>query len=340
MLQAARLGAREVEQNLTDADMVVVHESVSPDCVARASARRVDEGRYVLLFHDTSGRSLTDPASLARLDLRGVDGVLASVGNVARLYLERGWAQHSWAWYEAADTRIFGPRRPVVIREHFGPDRRKRVRADHRYDDDVVWMMSDGRAVELADVHEFLITPVKRLDLRAVVYASVASSLVGSLDGTADAVGSALRSAGIPFRARPAEEQMPDVYARFAVALSMAPPPFLDRIFDAPPLSLFEALACGCPVVSARWPHVPGLLTPGRDVLVARTSDEMCGHLDALLARPTLHANLALHGLRSVQDRHTCAHRAEELLAIAASLRHRTDEHARPMQLTHDAASA
>jgi spore maturation protein CgeB len=63
-----------------------------------------------------------------------------------------------------------------------------------------------------------------------------------------------------------------------------------------------------------------GLFTPGADFLVARDGPEMERHLRDVLADPALAGELAGRGRRTVLDRHTCAHRVDELLAIAASL--------------------
>jgi spore maturation protein CgeB len=40
-------------------------------------------------------------------------------------------------------------------------------------------------------------------------------------------------------------------------------------------------------------------------------------HLRALLADKKMARDLAEHGLQTIQTRHTCAHRIEELLSIA-----------------------
>jgi spore maturation protein CgeB len=84
-----------------------------------------------------------------------------------------------------------------------------------------------------------------------------------------------------------------------------------------PTIRVFEALACGIPLVSAPWHDAEGLFSPGEDFLVARDGDEMRRHLEALLADPDRAAALAERGRRTVLARHTCAHRVDELLAIA-----------------------
>jgi spore maturation protein CgeB len=79
---------------------------------------------------------------------------------------------------------------------------------------------------------------------------------------------------------------------------------------------VFEALACGIPLVSAPWDDAEGLFTPGEDFLVARDGAEMRGHLRALLDDPDAARRMAERGRATVLARHTCAHRVDELLAI------------------------
>ncbi|HEX8483260.1 MAG TPA: glycosyltransferase, partial [Allosphingosinicella sp.] len=47
---------------------------------------------------------------------------------------------------------------------------------------------------------------------------------------------------------------------------------------------------------------------------------EMTSMLKALRDDPQMRRSLAEHGLETIRARHTCAHRAEELLAIVARL--------------------
>jgi spore maturation protein CgeB len=79
---------------------------------------------------------------------------------------------------------------------------------------------------------------------------------------------------------------------------------------------VFEALACGIPLICAPWEDAEKLFTPGKDFLVARDGNEMKKHMRALLTDKAMARELAEHGLRTIQQRHTCAHRVDELLQI------------------------
>ena len=69
---------------------------------------------------------------------------------------------------------------------------------------------------------------------------------------------------------------------------------------------------------SAPWRDLEHLFRPGRDFLFAFDGLEMTSQLKVLLAKPDLRAALVRDGLETIQTRHTCAHRAGELLSIAA----------------------
>ena len=83
---------------------------------------------------------------------------------------------------------------------------------------------------------------------------------------------------------------------------------------------MFEALACGVPLVAARFRDDEGLFTPGVDFLTVETGREMTRALSGLLSCPERATAMAERGLETVLARHTCAHRVDELLAIHAGL--------------------
>ena len=62
-----------------------------------------------------------------------------------------------------------------------------------------------------------------------------------------------------------------------------------------------------------------GLFRPGKDYLVARDGAEMRRHLSAVVHDDALTRSLAESGLETIRARHTCAHRVDELLALARS---------------------
>lgn len=79
----------------------------------------------------------------------------------------------------------------------------------------------------------------------------------------------------------------------------------------SPSVRLFEAAACGTPIVSDAWPGLQTFFTPGREILLAGSPDEVLR-----LLRQTSDGERRAIGLRArdrVLAEHTAAHRAETL---------------------------
>jgi spore maturation protein CgeB len=87
-----------------------------------------------------------------------------------------------------------------------------------------------------------------------------------------------------------------------------------------PTIRVFEAQACGIPLVSAPWRDEEGLFRPGQDFLMARDTVEMTRHLTAIRHDQDLAQAIVASGLHRIRERHTCTHRVDELLAILTPL--------------------
>jgi spore maturation protein CgeB len=282
----------DLDAALDGADAVLVHEWNDLELVARIGRHRAAGGRYALLFHDTHHRSVTAPAELARYDLRNFDGVLAFGRVIAELYRSRGWAARAWTWHEAADTRVFGPR-PAIAR-----------------DGDLVWIGNWGDDERTAELHAMLIEPAHALGLRAEIYGVRYPAPARR----------ALAAAGIRYAGWLANFAVPEVFARHAVTVHIPQRPYVEALPGIPTIRMFEALACGIPLISAPWRDDEALFTADEDYLVARDPDEMRRLLRAVLHDRVLAAELAGHGRQTILARHTCAHRVDELFAILAEL--------------------
>ncbi len=289
---ARPLPPAELERMLDGVDAVLVHEWNDPALITQLGHHRARGGRYALLFHDTHHRSVSAPDELQQFDLRHYDGVLAFGRAVRDVYLARGWARRAWIWHEAADTRVFGPR-PGAPREG-----------------DVVWIGNWGDGERSAELREMLIEPIAALRLRARVHGV----------RYPDEARRALDEAGIAYGGWLPNFEVPDVLARHAVTVHVPRRPYAEALRGIPTIRVFESLACGVPLISAPWHDDEGLFHPGEDYLIARDGAEMRRHLQMLLAEPALAAALAAHGRATIIERHTCAHRATELLAILGEL--------------------
>lgn len=85
------------------------------------------------------------------------------------------------------------------------------------------------------------------------------------------------------------------------------------RMGYCPSGRLFEAAACGVAIVSDAWDGLDTFFTPRRELIVARTTDDVIAALQ--LPRAEL-ANIARAGRERVLTSHTAAHRAAELEQI------------------------
>lgn len=289
----------DLDAALDSADLVLVHEWNDPELVARIGRKRATGGAFRLLFHDTHHRSVTDPDAMRRYDLSAYDGVLAFGEAVREIYLDRGWAHRVWTWHEAADTRIFRP----LARPRQG---------------ELVWVGNWGDEERTAELEEFLIGPVRRLGLRTRVH---------GVRYPAEAR-RALSEAGIEYAGWLPNHRVPEVFASYRMTVHVPRRPYARALPGIPTIRIFEALACGIPLISAPWDDTEGLFRPGIDYLVARDGDEAARHLSTLILDPVFARALSESGLRRIRSRHTCAHRVDELLAICDALEVPHREHA------------
>jgi CRISPR-associated Cas5-like protein len=289
-LQSTRyaLHALDLDCALDGADVVIVHEWSDHELVRRIGEHRHRTRSYRLFFHDTHHRAATQPEQMAAYDLTHYDGVLAYGKVIRDLYVANGWARDAWTWHEAADTRVFHPR------PHGDPE------------GDVVWIGNWGDDERTAELHEFLIDPVKELGLRAKIH---------GVRYPEEAV-AALHAANIEYAGWLANWRAPEVFSKYKVTVHVPRRPYVTTLRGIPTIRPFEALACAIPLISAPWDDAEGLFTPGEDFLVARDGNEMKKQLRAVLDDRALAQSLASNGLKTIQRRHTCSHRVSELLSI------------------------
>jgi spore maturation protein CgeB len=280
-----------VERAVADADLVVVHEWNPPELIARLGAARKKRG-FVLLFHDTHHRLITQREAMRACDLSAYDGVLAYGDVLRRLYLAERKATRAWTWHEAADTRVFHPEKGA------------------KPAGDLVWIGNWGDDERAEELDEFLIRPVKELGLKARVYGV----------RYPEHARAALAGAGIDYAGWLPNFEVPRVFAQFKVTVHVPRRPYVEALPGIPTIRPFEALACGIPLVCSPWRDTERLFSPGKDYLVARDGAQMTRQLRVLLADEAKRRTLAAHGLATIRRRHTCAHRVDELLAIHARL--------------------
>ena len=282
----------DLDAELDGADLVIVHEWSERALVKRIGAHHARDRSYRLLFHDTHHRAVTAPREMARFDLSGYDGVLAFGEVIRRLYLERGWAEQAWTWHEAADIRVFHPHNGV------------RPRAD------LVWIGNWGDNERSEELRQFLFDPARHL------------RMTGSIHGVRYPWRARwrIRRSGLKYRGWLPNYLAPAVFARHRLTVHVPRRPYVRALPGIPTIRVFEAMACGIPLICAPWEDAEGLFRPGEDYLVASTRDQMIDAMRSILHDRALAAELSERGLETILARHTCAHRVDQLLTIAASL--------------------
>jgi len=283
----------DLDSALQDADIVIVHEWNDPKLVGQIGRHRA-QAAYRLLFHDTHHRALSAPHELAAYDLSGYDGVLAFGERLRRIYLERHWTTRAWTWHEAADTRIFQPLAP--------PGEGKPL--------DLVWVGNWGDDERTSELQEFLLEPAQALSLRTRIY---------GVRYPADALAQ-LERAGIEYAGWVANFEVPGIFATAHATVHVPRKFYRECLPGIPTIRMFEALACGIPLVSAPWEDRESLFEPGRDYLVARDGAQMRAHLRDLRADRDYAQTVARHGLETIRAKHTCTHRVRELLSLCEEL--------------------
>ncbi|MCW3796582.1 glycosyltransferase [Sphingomonas sp. BN140010] len=278
---------------LTDgADLVIVHEWNEPALVAAIGQHRKRGAPFTLLFHDTHHRAVSDPEAIRAFDLSGYDGVLAFGETLSEVYRRWGWQDRVWTFHEAADTRHFHP--PAAEGERNG----------------LVWIGNWGDGERSAELEEYLFRPAQDAGLPLDIY---------GVRYPAEALATLARY-GVDFRGWLPNAKAPEVFARHLATVHVPRRFYTTLLPGIPTIRVFEALACGIPLVSAPWDDSEQLFTPGEDFLVAQDGAAMTRHLRALAAEPALRRSLADHGLATIRARHSCAHRADQLLGIVAQL--------------------
>ncbi|QQN65056.1 glycosyltransferase [Bradyrhizobium diazoefficiens] len=281
----------DLDRALDGAGLVIVHEWNSPELIAEIGRRRAQGASFTLLFHDTHHRAVTAPAELEQFDLDGFDGVLAFGEVLRQIYLKLGWANRAFTWHEAADVALY------------------RLLPEIARTDDVVWIGNWGDGERAAELDEFLVRPVSELALRAKIYGvRYSDTALRTID-----------AAGIAYCGWLPAHQAPSAFARARTTVHVPRGPYVRSLRGIPTIRMFEAMACGIPIVSAPWDDAERIFPEG-SYLRAADRGQMKQALRSLLHDPELALATAARGLRAVSDRHTCRHRVLQLLEIVAEV--------------------
>jgi spore maturation protein CgeB len=282
-----------LEKELDSADIVIVHEWNSPHTVKEIGNIRKRNNSFSLFFHDTHHRAVSDPENIALMDLSNYDGVLAFGETLKNLYLQNGWVQRAWTWHEAADVRVF---KPI---DFTGPK------------DDVVWIGNWGDEERSSELQEYIFDPVKDLKLNCKVY---------GVRYPQDAL-SILEKSDIKYQGWLPNYKVPQVFSQSRLTIHVPRRPYVRMLPGIPTIRMFEALACGIPLISSQWDDCEHLLTEGKDYLMVKDGAMMRECIQTILENTSFAKDLGSHGRNTILEKHTCAHRVDQLLEICDGLK-------------------
>jgi spore maturation protein CgeB len=292
VLREYNLATFDLDQALEHADAVLVHEWSDPALVAKLGERRRHGGRFLLLFHDTHHRAVTAPHEIERFDLDHYDALLVFGEVLRQVYQQRGWERRVFTWHEAADAALFRPQ-PNIAR-----------------DTDLIWIGNWGDDERDRELQEFLIAPAVAADLKTRIHGVRYPEHVLRI----------LHALHIEFGGWLPNHRAPNAFARAKATMHVPRRPYVEALPGIPTIRVFEALACGIPLVSAPWHDAEGLFPDGSFVMVKDGNDATAA-LRLLTNDPAFAAETSRVGLQAINARHTCAHRVCELLAILDRLR-------------------
>ena len=285
-------GSERWRERLRRADLVILHEWNPPALAQKLLQLRGQLG-FKLLFHDTHHRASSSPGQIQQFGLSRFDGILAFGESLRIIYQQQFGISHVWTLHEAADSAVFRPQLEF--------SRRK----------EVVWVGNWGEGERAGEIEEFflkpaaVLSPATRFKIYGVRYPE---------EGLR-----ALQKSGVDYGGYLPNLDAPAVYAQAALTVHIPRQQYLSAMKGIPTIRVFEALACGIPLLSAPWMDTEDLFRPG-DYCVVRNTSEMISAMQTLLDNPRFASHQAERGRETVLARHTCAHRAEELTQICKEL--------------------
>jgi spore maturation protein CgeB len=283
------------EQHLTDADAAIVTSSCS-DAVDACTEVLSSPARVRCFYDLDPGMTLDRHRSgepLEYLPPRGLadfDLVLSYTGGQALVELKTQLgARHVAPLYASVDPDVYHPVPPE-----------ERFRCDLSY-------LGNYSADRRAGLEDLLLEPARRrADLR---FAVAGLEYPGDFPWQEN----------IHFKSYVPPAEQAAFYSSSRLTLSLTRRAAAELGY-CPPARLFEAAACGMPVLSDEWDGLDYFFEPGRDILVARTT----GHvMDALAMNHEALARIARAGRERALSSHTAARRAlelENILEAAVSL--------------------
>jgi len=273
-------------------DVCLVHEWNSTPLI-RAAGRAAMRTGKLAIFHDTHHRALTEPERLPSLGLEAYSAVLAYGPTIAEIYRSTLDGPEVLVFHEAADTDLFKPLR-------------------RRKDTDVLFIGNWGDDDRSTSTRQYFIEQARALPDLSFTIHGVRYPVE---------VLQEISAAGIRWRGWLPNYLAPEAYAACRLTIHIPRKEYLESLRGTPTIRVFEALACGVPLISAGWRDGTGLFDDGEDFIAVDTPSQMTEAIRWLASDEAARARLEAHGMMTILSRHTCRHRAEELVEIVARLR-------------------
>jgi spore maturation protein CgeB len=270
-----------------DADVVIVHEWNTPEIIRRLG-ELCAEMRKPSLFHDTHYRVVLDDDYRARLGLETFTHILAFSPSVADRY-RRLRFDNAVVLHEAADITVFFPEPlPLVT--------------------DVVFIGNYGDGDRSHELEDYVFGP--RADFPGLKYS------VYGVRYPEHVVARLNNGLSIDYGGWLPNIMVPSVYSSARLVLHVPRRQYVELLTGTPTIRVFEALACAACLISLPWPDSDHLFTAGEDFAVAHSPSEMRELIAWLSEDDAARERFGQQGRRTILDRHTCGHRADQLLGL------------------------
>jgi spore maturation protein CgeB len=279
----------EARRQVREADVAVV-TSYCPDAVAASELIHAERRHARSVFYD-----LDTPVTLARV----------RAGQTVEYLPPQGLTQFDLALSLAGGAaldemrQLLGARHVAALYSHADPDMHRPVQPEERFNADLSYLGTYA-ADRQEKLEALFVEPARRAPARRF--------LLGGTGYPAEFPWT--RNIWYVWHVVPA--QHPSFFCSSRLTLDLTRRDMAAMGF-CPTGRLFEATACGAPVLTDDWPGLERFFCPGEEILVAKSSEEVTAALDIPQAE-------LLRMGRAARDRtldeHSSAHRAHELMDI------------------------
>jgi glycosyltransferase involved in cell wall biosynthesis len=267
---------------LDDADLVIVHHENKSELFDEVFALRKNR-RFKVFIHDSSSNHFDLKDSKNRNYAELADGVLVGAGYLISQYLAHTEQKHVFLWPNAVDSKVFFPSHETV------PDM------------DFITLSNWNNGKKGEELMNYFINPAKKLNrLSTVVGVDYPAELVK-------------RNTHVDFKGFVPNIFVPKFMYRHKVFVHLPSKSPYD-ISHKPSPGIFEAMACGIPVISAPWDDSDCLFEEGIDYVLAKDEREMEKKLKELVLDRQKALEIARNAMRAINRKHTCRHRVKDLL--------------------------